>query len=466
MADWFVDQGIVAGNGTDPASAFASILSVAWASGDRAWVRNTHFETITNSQILGQNTPSVAGFSRWHFAIGWPGVGDPFYDERPARGVTVGWDSDVASSTAQNTFGFNHPTFLNSNGGNGAGMLFGYQMTLANFCFCTSPGLTTIAPWNNTFGILSDRIVDNALVLCTANGQGNGMGNKQWNFMGGRIIVTNSAGSNPSAAILNGAICARVIEVHSRAGINNGLFNPTASLNIGMVINWSTSIPFLFDNNNGGTLEQNTTLLAQTYVGRIVGIKPYSGYTAGEVNLTPALRIDDYFGEGPIQPGDHLTANMRVASSGEAQHNALPAVFYSVGSGTFFGLRGFWDARWRNPSMRKYFSVVSGTNVAIYVPVYIDSTATYSAACGQMRSYLQCKGAAGNACVRSTLIPGSYTNWTGSLIAGGSAWLWVSTFTPKETGTFAFDIHFANHFQTNSGDVKKCYTLFGEPYAV
>jgi hypothetical protein len=465
MADLFVDQSIVAGNGTDPASAFASILSVAWASGDRAWVRNNHFETIANSQIIGQNTPSAPGFSRWHNVIGWPRVGEPFYDERPARGITIGWDTDVASSVAQNTFGFNHATFMNSNGGTGAGMLLGYQTGFFNLCLCTSPGVNGTMPWNNGFGIVEDHLIDNCLVLATGNGFAASYGTKAWNAIVGTVIVVTSF-NNPAQALIAGAASIRHLIVHSRGGLNAGLLTLNSG-NYGMITNYSNSVAWLWDQSGTGFAETDIKHLGIMNIDKISGVRPFSGPSGATLNHFPAIRINDYFGEGPRIFGSVEGPNVRVTSSGEALHNALPVVRYDVASRTGNVNFGVWDARWRIPSMRKLFNVTSGTNVAIYVPIYVGTTHVFSPTGGQLRSYLQAKGAhLPGVCVKSTLIPGSYTNWTGSHIAGGSAWLWVSTFTPNETGMVAFDVHFSNFFQTASGNGIAGYALFGEPYAI
>lgn len=464
MADWFVDKSIVGGNGTDPASAFASVLSITWSPGDLAWVRKTHTEQLTNSQFLGCGSPSSPGTNQWFRVIGWPSSGDLFYATRPARGVTVGWDSDVASSVPHDVFGYNWPTIVGSSNSAVVGILAGYQTGIYNFAFHNVAAGGGAAPLYTGLGDIRDHVLDNVFISIGSDGGGGPFGANVFNAMIGRLIICGSTTTN--VKMINGAANIRQLEIHSRAmigGAASGIVDCQATCDIANIINWSNSISYLFSTNNTNHRETGWAPPPIGHIGRITGVRPYSGYHAAEGNFTSDLRVDDYFGEGPIVFGGGLT---RVLSSGEAQHNALSAIQFSVQSHTAGTNFQYNDGRQRWPNVRKFFNVTSGTTLTICVPVYVDSTAVFSLFSGLVRGYMPLLGWQGSACNSGNTIAGSYTNWTGSLIGGGSAWLWTNTFTPKETGTFPFDLHFGAWLTANSGDRISGSVIFGEPYSV
>lgn len=362
MSDWFVDATISGGNGTDPASAFPSVLSIAWAGGDRAWVRKSHAETITNSQIIGQRTPSVNGYSRWHYLIGWPSAGDPFYDERPARGVTVGWDADSQALLPGATFGHQYPVFMNSGDANG-GMLLGYQTSFLNATMASSgPGANNSLPFNFNFGTYEDHILDNILLLPNQTGFGaSGYGTRAWPFLGGKIIITNSA-LNASAAIFgvtNANIETLVIHSLSRAnsgGILPGLF-ANRQIHIGELRNHCGSIALMIDQSDSVGFDTTSFTLAGGMIERVTGVRPVGGFYVPDtvaIGGTPNIRINDYYGEGPRNNG-YITGETRTASSGEALHNNQKVQYSRVASLAGQANRRYWGIQQKYPVIRKYF---------------------------------------------------------------------------------------------------------------
>jgi hypothetical protein len=80
---------------------------------------------------------------------------------------------------------------------------------------------------------------------------------------------------------------------------------------------------------------------------------------------------------------------------------------------------------------------------------------------------MQAHGTNTKVCNSSNLLVGTPSAWTGSLITAGSAYIWVNTFTPKETANnVPFEIFPPNFTQATSGLPLTGAIMFGQPYKV
>lgn len=103
MTDFYYDPDLPTnGDGSTPAAGFNTLLSVfaTMLPGDVLWCRRSD-----TSYVITANWQTVSGIN----IVGWPKVGEPYYDERPSAGTSAGWDADVAEyaiieSNSQTTF--------------------------------------------------------------------------------------------------------------------------------------------------------------------------------------------------------------------------------------------------------------------------------------------------------------------------------------------------------------------------
>jgi hypothetical protein len=473
MSDWYVDNAVVGGNGTAPNTAFASVSSIVWAAGDRAWVRRTHLETYVSSQALGPNF-NLDAFSRIAHCIGWPDVGDPWYTERPSAGVSASWDSDAPSTEVYSLWGYKFPTIQTSTANqNGTAILLGASFGLYNFCLRNTAYNGTMPIGNGAnvnFSTARRTFLDNFIIITSSGGffPNFASGINAGNFSVGKYILISSGGSNGLFSSGNMPQCRHLL-VHSKTVapymfVTGG--GTTAGQMIGVLELQTSSIPVMFSQNGRtttGVTEQ------QWRIGRVVGVKPYNGISSGPA-VFPDIGIDDYFGQGPVCGGGLGDPFFRVASINEVGcdigSGAQNALIYNVTSQSAAN-QAYQELNWQQIQMRKYFSVSSGQGIEIRVPIYVDSTGVFSPANGTMKSYMQAAGCKTSVAGSAAILVGTPANWSGSLIAGGSAYLWASVFTPTETNSYIpVDFSLGLFTQATSGLGLTGAAYFGEPYKV
>lgn len=456
--NYYIDNSIAGGNGLSPASAYASLSSVAWADGDVAWVRRTHVECANHDSAIFA-TWSLLSFARVAAAVGWPDSGDPFYDRRPAAGTSAGWDGETPATEAYSTFGYKFPTICGSTTNQNTCPIIGLGFTVANLCFNQ---LGT----SQTFSVrqaVRQSYVNNCLFVRSYS-------------------VFNQIPSGASFASMEKFI----MPYSTTTGVvfaDAGPFDwghwvvPAVSQNTGPLLNLTTggsrikileiqsnSVALLF----GGSAGAN--ILTYNYIQRCVGILPYAGVSSpGQLfsSTGPRTIIDDYYGQGPLYYAGDGKPSWRGNTSLEAMHNGKRSMMFETKS-IAAGDHNFHIDLIRYPMIRAMVSVVSGTQINLLLPVYVGSTAVVSLNGIAVKAAMIAAGCRGQQMTdpNSGIIAGSLTNWTGSLVAGGSAWLLKFKFTPTETGWVPFEVYGPEISQANSGTNFKHYTLFSEPYSV
>jgi hypothetical protein len=455
-ADWYIDVSISGGNGTDPSSAFPSVLSVTWGEGDRGWLRRTHAEVFADGNVLGPATAEADGFSKWNNVIGWPEANQPWYQERPSAGRTP-WDGDAPAGL----FGFKFPIISNSGNAASVGIHLGKQCGIFNVTFVSCGGANG-QPFDNAGATVHQCYVENVAVL-GPNGYFSTI-DRILPFQMGKITWAFSSNAGTGGLFFM-EFSARHLVIHSLSHSTNGLFriDGTQYVDVGLLEIHTQSLAALFAVNLDVN-EEGDSHVPFKHINRVTGQRPYRGVTSGAYEPAVTARIDDYYGEGPGIRGSDGNPTTRVASNMEAQHDDRPVMIYRVLSMAAAQQR-YWDSRNKFPSLRKPFDVVSGTGIEIRVPIYVDSTAIFSPAVGALRGYLQCAGSRPAIC--TSLIVGTPAEWVGSMCVAGSAWLWSATFTPNETASnVMFDVHMPPYTQSGSGVGLTAYALFGEPYKV
>lgn len=460
MTDYYIDAGIAGGNGLSPASAYASVLSVPWAASDRAWVRRTHQETITNSQILGTNITSPAAFARVAAIIGWPNSLDPFFDERTADGIAASWDSDHAPTGVYSLYGIDVPTFSNSNNNTSNGMIIGLGMVYANLCL-NQIGSAYHLPIN-AFG-QSRSVFDNIVITRSHATTGPYLTNLNFSIGNiGRMTVIASYGTTTSPLFSNGVWAAHIV-VHSKSSIAGPLFTINSGNSFGtrvmMLENYCSSLSYL-----GIVNDEGFAATAPIMIDRFFGQAPYTA----DVNQNGAIgvlgmAIDDYLGLGPRFIMSAGKVNHQVVSSADAMFNSRRATKVFVES-IAPAAQNFLGRYNRHPLLSRLVSVTSGTQINMYLPVYVDSTAVYSMNGWLTRFELLAAGCTPKFSQRSMVLAGSPTLWSGNLISGGSAWFYKSSWIPAETGLVPFVVFMPPITQATSGENKIGYWLFGEPF--
>jgi hypothetical protein len=465
MTEYYVDGGAAGtGDGLSPTNAFVDILSVPWADASRAWVRRTHNQTFTQSQFVGPNSFNNA-FSKWSFLIGWPEAGAPFYDDRPAAGVSASWDSDNPSTQAYSSYGFKMPTMCMSNNTFvSGGFLPGRGIHVANFYMVNCGGLS--ACWFAAPDHTATTIYDNVMPLFN-NGPLNALqAVSTQRFSTFRKLIFVGSSASTSQAMLGsglGSFHADKVLVHSATTWGAGIVGINSGTMIGVIENYSNSVAYgvMAD----GNMEQDQL---GGYVRRMIGVAPVTGDVKPGPNngRSTFFMVDDYFGNGPLLVGNPHCYTFRQATSLECLYNSNGAVVKWATTSVAVTIQYFWgqQAVPGIATVRKKFDVVSGTPITVSVPTYCDSTGVHSLASGRFTGALLAKGCDPITAVNSNIFVGSPSSWAGSLIAGGSAYLMKFTWTPIETGNVFFEFRPGGLTQPTSGAQRVAYILWGEPF--
>ncbi len=455
---WYVDGAQVGGNGTDPASAYASVLSIAWADGDKAWVRRTHNESLAPAVNVGLVNSALA-FSRWSHLIGWPDPTGEFYDIRPAAGVSAGWDADEPGTLPYSLFGYKFPMLTCSvNNATGGVGFFGH---VANFYLNQRPGNTHFM-WRNVRSYTYYSRMSNIMPVTSTDMYG-GATTMQDDLLGpyGKVILITSF-SSTTVANFQGHVSVEHLVVGSLTASLGGLFATTSAfVQVKLLENYSNSVGYLCNPGNDFSTE---FIAAPAYIERCVGIQPYSGFSKiSGTALGTEMGVGDYFGAGPRRDGNGRP-NWRVGSSTEATFSGDIAGIMFVNSVAVGAHFRSGELRFRH-QIKSYFDVTSGAGITINVPIYVDSTAVYSPAGGMLEAHLLARGTRSRYATNSSVIAGNAAAWVGSYCVGGSAYIFSAVFTPTETNTqVPFIVNVGPITQASSGAQAVMYALFGKPY--
>lgn len=465
MADWFVDANTTTGNGTDPASPYASLSSITWADGDIAWVRRTHVECANYDRTVFP-VHTLTTFTKAFAIVGWPDSGDPFHNRRPARGVTVGWDSDLPATNVYSLYGYKFPTICGSATSTTTCTNMGRGITVANLCinqigsYNGLPIRILASEWRNIWDNVLFTRSNSVFSRFAASGLPQQMD---------KVIIPCSEASGTGLLDNTGYEIGHLVLPSQTVIGNGGILRSTSQIaRIRLLENQSNSVCNFFPAN----LAPTGPFVASNIIERAVGIEPLFNIATGDNTSQNDARcvVDDYYGKGPrVWNDENGKMCYRGCSSAEAMHNGKRAVYVSVKSvGTLrqwlFGDHNF------TPIMRSYVSVTSGTTITLQLPVYVGSAAlstVMSVNAFGFRTNLLAAGCKAQVTdTKSGVVAGNVSSWSGTFISGGSAWLLRFQFTPAETGIVPFEVFLPQWTQATSGVGFPCNALFSEPYSV
>ena len=465
--DFYIDAAAVGTNSGDTPTNAATALgnnSVFTSNGSIqvwAWVRRTHIESLTSTSNIGPNNDSDRNKSHRHFIIGWPNSGDPFYDERPAAGIAASWDLDTNPRSVNQLYGYNFPTLIHSRADAGGAKIWTHT-NIYNFNFDNvSTGGRTQGGFSAVqSGVYMDNIVftnnDGPMLDFSPNAYANTFGRMHFISSGGAAIYANST-------------YIEEMVIHSLSIINSGaircMFN--GAFYARRVYNYSNSVDYLINAPATDMMSKGPWLA--WYIERVAGVKPYSGYrgfVGPQQNSTfeGVVRVDDYFGEGPISNNGVFGPHMRLCSSAEAIYAGNRAVIAECNS---------WGGGWptygvaaeAQRPVRKLFNVTSGGTITIFQPIYVDSTGVFSLANGTVHMWLGAMGCKPQVITQSHVLVGTVANWSGTKKGGGTAYTIARTFTPTETVNALYECSLPT-LQLSAQLGLQAYCMFGEPWAV
>ncbi len=477
--EFFIDASAAGtGSGDTPTDAFTGLLNFTDAAslpssydfGSKVWIRTTHVDCLGASGALagyqarmfcgpnGQVVNMKTYQAKCHF-IGWPASGDPFYDERPAAGVSAGWDSDVSSSILAGSYGWNYPLITSSHNSFGLGYNVDHRTGVYNLAFAMdNKAVVTKTVFDWDAGFVDGAIFDNIFV--------EGVRYFDYGTISANIRkITVVASYNGSAGpIWQMPISARHLVVHSMSVNPDGIIGDLCWIDL--IENYSNSLAYVGAKDTAGI---NIPYYRSGYIGRITGIEPYSSDISMPFwyNLLPndetKVIIQDYFGKGPSYSQGEGSRNTFLASSANAMYDGERVMAMDVRSWsvTHQYQRGlFYD---QEPVIVRNVDVVSGQLYNIVFPFYqVQSAHNFAGA--QIEVAVPFQGGGNFQGIGSSSIkPGSLSNWSGTYVSGGSAWQGEFNFIAKEsaTGTIKFFGSIPIAVSTNAWDEE--FRLFGEP---
>lgn len=457
MTTYYVDNAAAGtGDGLSPANAFTSIInrSVVWADGDYVWARRSHVESAVFASQLG----GTLGYQNRMVIAGWPSSGAPFYEMRPAAGVSAGWDNDHSALAVLSTYSLDFPTLSTSCNAVGNAINVRTGTTIANVCFDNFAPVAPTIP----AALLNQHVLLDNIVFLRNQGPHSGLNLSGGSGKFGTITVVDS-GSTTGTMI----VPVERYVLHGASVFSSAIFSSPFDVDLLHIKSSSVAHICVPLAENAYPLTSIQVRQFPGYIRRVVGTKPNSGAVHPNTSAPTLggmmLRVDDYFSEGPIMRGDGGFA-MRVGSSGEAQYNGGKVLVLTVGTpspNNYARSAEFMDV------IRLRLTVTNGTPVTIAVPVYVDSTAIFSLSNGFMRAHLACAGGAHIRITASHVVSGSQSMWTGSMVAAssGAPYYVVASFLPTETGSTFFQIGPPGYTTSLAASVAKAgYCLYGEPF--
>jgi hypothetical protein len=450
VTDFFADKSASGtGAGTSPANAFTSIAS-GWSQsnsttniqyGDRLWVRRTHVEVV-NSCVAG----GKLGKAGWAYdkkiggIIGWPKSGDPFYDVRPAAGVTAGWDSDVSTVWAD----INKPAMVCSGAAAANIPTLNFGSPYANFLFVSSNS----AAWSTAFieGI-------SGLINATLLNQ----------FSWGTTM--KAVGDLTIIASLSS-----VVALFSGNGVWADRIILPSSTQIGFLMQATATSGFriseLVTDGNVGALMLNSSGVNASgsqfnhcVIERIRGAtQVLSNALGANGGFNQIVRINDWYGQGPRIIGGFGLADWSLAPNSSAVYSGTPAnVLHCDSAATQWSTNH--ASNLPEFIIRQVVAVTSGVPVVARFPVFFVNTSIMEYE-KPWQAQLMCAGGGFAYC--STPDVGSLGPWAGTSVSVGSAWGFKFSWVPTATDSQAVLCVQVPNFRTNSHQLDMFFPPFCE----
>jgi hypothetical protein len=405
------------------------------------------------------STSREESWSRRFQVIGWPTPNDPFFRQRPVSGQSAGWDADFPATNVYSVYGLNLPSISASHTVNNSGVIVGGGFEIYNIAFLQS-GSSNNSPvrWDNnhiymdniTFLRDSGPYTEYRMFTTPARNTG-------------KLIFIQSGTGAPNPTGLS--IQARHFVVHYACVLRGNKYpiyiDGTGYYSV--FENQCNSVEYLI----GPSGETEDKLPFGILIERFIGVAPNSLANFNSVQRQSYdITIQDYLGAGPLQFRYLNGNNYVIASTLDAYHNNNFAFSVNVQS-VAAGGQEYGTRMGAAVAFRKSWPVNSGQTYEIEVPVYIGSSEVWSVEPSQMpRVSWQALGDAGLHEPYS-IVPGSAGLWSGSLVAGGSAWIAKYALTSQEDAlNNLLFVHPRAPLQVNSGDRLIGYMMISEPYSV
>lgn len=437
MTDWYVDSA-AAGDLTaqTPANAHINVMSLCAAGsvnlGDRIWISKRHFHDFAGNTTYELNRGAgAATASEWCHIIGWPSAGDPFYNQRPAAGVTAGWDAHTQGN-APAVLG-NYPTFSSSlssisNGLKAADKHAYYNLNLVNSSPSTAHGPPVpYTAWYGTNFVHFDNI---------GYGLSNPFDQTEIRRHGKmRVLCENGTG-----ALFNDIdVTVDVVHVLSGSYFDN-FIDGANPVRIGAAHFDTASYNYLVR----GFLPDSNTDKAY-YLGRLSGVRPKLAGQEKNSNYDYQSTgfCDDYFGDGPGLIHREGGWCSYIATSAQLMYGTSRAVVLEIGSGATSAYDN-WQSDPFHQLADYYVTVTSGTAVGVTWPFVTYNSSLFHGA----PAAVQVLGGLADKYVldvgsRNTSA-GSATGWSGTSAGIGSPWTMVETVTPHFSGTMVLRLGIGN----------------------
>ncbi len=450
--EFFVDAAAAGtGSGDTPTDAFtglgiftdAASLPSSYSFGSRVWVRKTHVECLHltalggyNARLFigpdGQNVNMSSHSAKCHF-VGWPSSGDPWYENRPAAGISAGWDSDVSSSMTAGSYGWNYPLIVSSHNDANDAFIPEHRIGVYNMAFAMAnrPVATTRLPIYFTDDINGSAVFDN-IFMEAANYFD--MGTVLSNIRKMTVVCSYGGANGP---IMQWSCAFRHLVVHSMS------VNPDAIIGdycwIEHLETYANSIPYVGGRDVGGGLK--IPGLRAGFIGRVTGIEPTSSdieqfvWHNNQSAENVSLYINDYFGKGPAYHHGEGSRTTFMTSSANAMYDGLRAMGMEVKSFNVSWSRQRTEYYDDEPVIVRHISVTSGQKYHVTFPFY-QAHSAHDWAVPPLEVHAPFNGGGNFPLAGSGYInAGSVSNWSGALVSGGSAWQGEFDFVAEETTT-------------------------------
>lgn len=429
--DWYVDSSAVGTlSAQAPADAHIDVFSFFAADsmqiGDRIWVAKRYFKDAPHSANLYKLTTRGKDDAGKVQLIGWPNSGDPFYQARPAAGISAGWDAHTQASS----FGQGDMFTLTNSSGASGGIDVREGQGHYNICFVDSSASAT-SKWGMNIGVDDGIDFDNMFFVGRAP-----KGESMYGF--GRVrLVYHSAVNRP---IIN-PVAIREFEVMSQSVISSLLDEDTAArLDIGRLIISTSSLNYLFERTAATTNKPTSDKIIDS----IRGNKPNLGDV--EPNATRedspiGIMVGDYYGEGPKIMSTLGETVVRVGTVSELAYSASQATLLT-GSGSTTQ-DGYGQENVALIAVR-VFSPNSGDSFSVEWPVLTNQSSIQNPNLRLPHFSTMYGNSAPNFTEISSqnIAAGSLDNWSGSLkTANSSAFILVGSFTAVNDGDVAIGLY-------------------------
>lgn len=426
MANWYVDSAATGtGSGDTPTNAAINVTSLCGTLnvnsdvGAMIWVRRSFFvdNSDARSLALGINSLNVNSHQpTW--IIGWPKSGDMFYDQRPAAGVSAGWDADAQI----------WPTIACSG-----------AISISN---ALSRMMTYVTNWVLTNSSATAMNIGDFFATNLASYVGDIVSLNRFSFTVSRpvnhLIMVTSCGNQ---YMLSEAYRARRITIAQSTYYSGDPASGWGALGLATiggrieeVVNLSNSVSCLFN------VRLSNAAAIGISLGRIRGNRANIIDIVGDNASTNygSILVDDFYGQGP----------RRLLTRNDGSYRGVSSATYVSSRTAWRTHQNSWDSFSISVTNKEYANrfadvphVFQSIQCTSGVPLSMKLHFCTASGCGSIdqfpglpRFFAPTEGGEQFCTIANSGIqPGSSTLWTGSLTAIESYYMMYGKFTPTET---------------------------------